>query len=230
MLDEAGASVLGRWLAAQSPVERALIEVGASAEATRSDPRGRPVLVGDPARPRLRLAYDGDGRLVKRLDERGTLHIAGEHYERLLTPEGVARVTKYLPDPYGGRWLLVPAEAKERARAPRPVPDGKVESEGQRPLRRMPDELWQQAGALLPESKDGAPGHGRERDLLDGILHVLRGDGDWKALPPTLGPPEALHDQFLRWRSAGFFQRLWQAGLGEHDALRTLDWARLLLK
>ncbi|MBI2939400.1 MAG: RHS repeat protein, partial [Chloroflexi bacterium] len=48
----------------------------------RYDPRGRPVLLGNPARPILRLAYDGTGKLVKRLDDRGTVHLIGDHYER----------------------------------------------------------------------------------------------------------------------------------------------------
>jgi len=50
-------------------------------------------------------------------------------------------------------------------------------------------------------------------------FNVLRTGCQWKALPKNFGSASAIHAHFQRWRHAGFFLRLWQAGLAEYDEL-----------
>lgn len=190
------------------------------AESVRADGRGRPVLLGDPARPALRLAYDGDGRLVKRVDDRGTLHLVGPHYEQLLAPDGRTRAQKYVPDPAGRRWRLVQ----------RPLPEGRAEQ--QRADVRLSEMLWARLEPVLAgEAGRAGPATAawEQRQVLEGVLHVLRAGGDWAALPARFGPPELLQARFAAWRGNGVWERLLQAGLREELARQTIDWSRWTL-
>ena len=60
-----------------------------------------------------------------------------------------------------------------------------------RTIWRIPDDLWAQLQPLLPPEKP--PGtNGRPvvpfRQVMDGILYVLRTGCQWKALPESMGP------------------------------------------
>jgi putative transposase len=92
---------------------------------------------------------------------------------------------------------------------------------------RIPDQLWTRIEPLLP-AKPPQPKGGRpwidDRQAMDGIFYVLRTGCQWKALPREFGAPSTVHDRYQRWRQAGVFERLWQAGLLEYDALKGIDW------
>jgi transposase len=92
---------------------------------------------------------------------------------------------------------------------------------------RIPDELWDRIEVLLPAKKPQPKG-GRpwipDRQAMDGIFYVLRTGCQWKALPRTIGAASTVHDRFQLWVEAGVFPRLWEAGLGEYDALQGIDW------
>src|SRR3989440_1061335 len=52
----------------------------------------------------------------------------------------------------------------------------------------------------------------------------------WKALDATrFCPGSTAHDRFQEWVKAGFFRKLWQAGLFVYDDLAGLDWDWLSL-
>jgi transposase len=57
-------------------------------------------------------------------------------------------------------------------------------------VKRMPDELWDEIGLILPPEKP-ANTIGRPavsfRKILDGILYALSTGCHWKALPRSLG-------------------------------------------
>ena len=92
---------------------------------------------------------------------------------------------------------------------------------------RIPDQLWSRIQPLLPAQgphpKDGRPWTD-ERQALDGIFYLLRTGCQWKALPREFGASSTVHDRFQLWRKAGVFERLWQEGLLEYDALRGIEW------
>jgi putative transposase len=92
---------------------------------------------------------------------------------------------------------------------------------------RIPDELWSRIQPLLP-AQGPHPKGGRpwtdERQALDGIFYLLRTGCQWKALPREFGASSTVHDRFQLWRKAGVFERLWQEGLLEYDALRGIEW------
>ena len=97
------------------------------------------------------------------------------------------------------------------------------------------DELWLKAGPLVPIKQrqlgrqyQRSPGAGRKpmpaRRIFSAIVYVLRTGCQWKALPREYGSASAVHQHFQDWQKAGFFLRLWQAGLAEYDGMQGIAW------
>jgi putative transposase len=96
--------------------------------------------------------------------------------------------------------------------------------------------LWQKVEPLIPKPQrdpnqeyQRQPGGGRKplppRQVFAGIVYVLRTGIQWKALPKErFGSSSAIHRYFLEWQAAGFFARLWQAGLVEYDEMSSIAW------
>lgn len=98
------------------------------------------------------------------------------------------------------------------------------------------DAFWQKVEPLIPcPERDAAtpykrkPGGGRKpmpsRQIFAAIFYVLRTGCQWKALPKEqFGSASAIHAHFTKWMRAGFFVRLWQAGLAEYDEMEGIAW------
>ncbi len=94
-------------------------------------------------------------------------------------------------------------------------------------IRSIPDDLWVEIAPLLGEEK--RPGtRGRPpvpfREVLDGILYVLRTGCQWKQLPREYGSGSTCHRRFQQWVSQGVFERLWIRLLERYDELRGIKW------
>ena len=97
------------------------------------------------------------------------------------------------------------------------------------------DDLWSKVEPLIPvrsrqpgreyQRKAGA---GRKpispRVVFAAIVFVLRTGIQWKALPREFGSSSAVHQHFQNWYKAGFFLKLWQAGLAEYDGMHGIAW------
>jgi len=86
---------------------------------------------------------------------------------------------------------------------------------------------WQRAEPLIPPREGKRkPGRPRQSDraMLGAILFVLRTGIQWNALPREIGAGTTVYDRFRLWLDAGFFQRLWEAGLAEFDELVGIEW------
>lgn len=96
-------------------------------------------------------------------------------------------------------------------------------------LWRMPDDLWEVCQRMLPPEKP--PGtRGRPvvpfRQVLDGILHVLRTGCQWKAVPREFGSGSTIHARFQEWTRRGVWRRLWAEQLRRYDRERGIGWDR----
>lgn len=92
---------------------------------------------------------------------------------------------------------------------------------------QIPDALWERMEPVLPNYKRSCKG-GRPRlplrNVVTGILSVLRTGCQWKAMPKVFGSGSALHAYFQEWVQRGVFRKLWRLALQEYDDLRGIDW------
>lgn len=97
------------------------------------------------------------------------------------------------------------------------------------------DPFWAVVEPLIPVRQRPAgqayqrkPGGGRKpmppRQIFAAIVFVLRTGCQWKALPKEHGSASAIHKHFQTWQAAGFFVKLWRAGLAEYDEMAGIAW------
>jgi len=97
------------------------------------------------------------------------------------------------------------------------------------------EQLWAKVEPLIPEKQreqgrqyQRKPGAGRKpmaaRQVFAAIVYLLRTGIQWKALPREFGSASAVHQYFQDWQKAGFFLKLWQAGLAEYDGMQGIAW------
>jgi transposase len=80
----------------------------------------------------------------------------------------------------------------------------------------LSDAAWQTIQPLLPtpapKKQKGRP-RMDDRQAMLAIWYKLRTGCSWKHLPRSLGAGSTIHDRYLEWQQAGFFDRLKQAGI-----------------
>jgi transposase len=85
------------------------------------------------------------------------------------------------------------------------------------------NEQWLNVEKLIPPCKRKPAGRGRpprqSREVLNGILWVLRTGAPWKDLPERYPPYQTCHRRFQQWARQGAFQRILHA-LAEDLRLR----------
>lgn len=94
-------------------------------------------------------------------------------------------------------------------------------------FHQISDALWERIELLLPIYKRSEKG-GRPRlyvrNVVSGILYVLRTGCQWKAMPRQFGSGSAIHAYFQEWVNSGVFEQLWRFALEEYDDLKGIDW------
>ena len=73
--------------------------------------------------------------------------------------------------------------------------------------RDLTDEQWSIVGPLIPEPKRREDGRGRpwkgKREVLNGVLYVLRTGSAWAGLPNQYPPYQTCHRRFQQWVRSG---------------------------
>ena len=73
--------------------------------------------------------------------------------------------------------------------------------------RDLTDEQWSVVGPLIPEPKRREDGRGRpwkgSREVLNGVLYVLRTGTAWAGLPNYYPPYQTCHRRFQQWVRSG---------------------------
>jgi transposase len=76
------------------------------------------------------------------------------------------------------------------------------------------DGEWAQLEGCMPGAKAGGrPAKYERREIVNGILYVLRTGGSWRMLPHDFPPWESVYGYFRRWCQAGVWRQV-------HDQLR----------
>lgn len=96
----------------------------------------------------------------------------------------------------------------------------------------VPDELWEVVEPLIPkvERRYRYPGRKRvpDRQVLAGILFVLKTGIPWEALPQEMGCGSGVTcwRRLREWQEQGVWQRLHEALLAKLNAAGEIDWQR----
>jgi transposase len=89
----------------------------------------------------------------------------------------------------------------------------------------LTNDQWARLQPLLPPEK---PQTGRpnldHRQIINGILWILRTGAPWEDLPARYGTRGTVSSRFYRWRKAGIWDRIFAALQAQADADGTLDW------
>jgi transposase len=90
---------------------------------------------------------------------------------------------------------------------------------------QLTDEQWDAVEPLIPRkaARTGRPPED-PREMLDGILWVLRTGAPWRDLPERFGPWQTVYDYFRAWRKGGVFDRVLEALQVRLDRQGKIDW------
>lgn len=79
----------------------------------------------------------------------------------------------------------------------------------------LTDAQWAFVEPLLPKPSKRADGRGRPwrdaREVLNGILWILRTGAQWSEMPRRYPPYQTCHRRFQQWRASGVMDRLLEA-------------------
>ena len=89
----------------------------------------------------------------------------------------------------------------------------------------LTDKQWARLEPHVPrrKTKVGRPA-ADYRQVVSGILWVLRTGAPWRDLPERYGPPGSVSSCFYRWRTAGVWERMLAALQQEAEAAGEIDW------
>jgi transposase len=96
----------------------------------------------------------------------------------------------------------------------------------------VPDELWEVVEPLIPkvERRYRYPGRKRvpDRQVLTGILFVLKTGIPWEALPQEMGCGSGVTcwRRLREWQEQGVWQKLHEVLLAKLNAAGEIDWQR----
>src|SRR5438552_2915547 len=101
----------------------------------------------------------------------------------------------------------------------------------------LPDDLWKRLEPLIPKPKENRHVQfaGRKptepRQILAGILFVLRTGIPWRWLPATNDFPcgQTCRRHLQQWHKAGVWQEIFERLLAELQATHKIDWYRALV-
>jgi transposase len=95
----------------------------------------------------------------------------------------------------------------------------------------LTDQEWQRLEPLLPPQKSAEAG-GQYRDhrqVINGILWVLRTGAPWRDLPGRYGPWGTCYSRFRRWSEQGIWESVLEHLQAQEDAAGGLDWREAAL-
>jgi transposase len=90
----------------------------------------------------------------------------------------------------------------------------------------LTDKEWARLEPLLPPQQPAEPG-GQYRDhrqVINGVLWVLRTGAPWRDLPERYGPWQTCYSRFRRWSEQGIWKSVLEQLQAQEDAAGNLDW------
>lgn len=89
----------------------------------------------------------------------------------------------------------------------------------------LTNEQWERIEALLPKAttKRGRPAQDH-RQLLNGMIWVLRTGAPWRDMPERYGKWTTIYSRFQRWRKTGVWERMFAELQTVLDVESNVDW------
>src|SRR5436305_11340288 len=90
----------------------------------------------------------------------------------------------------------------------------------------LTDTKWEKLRPLLPPQKawTGKPAKDH-RQIIEGILWVLRTGSPWRDLPSEWGPWQTYATRYYRWLHAGIWTRILEELQRQGDAAGEVEWS-----
>jgi len=93
----------------------------------------------------------------------------------------------------------------------------------------LTDAHWDRLEPLLPPQRHGKGTKGgrpsiNHRQIINGILWILRTGAPWEDLPVRYGKRSTVSTRYYRWCEQGIWERIYDALKAEADAAGELDW------
>jgi transposase len=95
--------------------------------------------------------------------------------------------------------------------------------------RLLSDAQWEMIEPLLPKlSSHGRPWR-NNRDVLEGILWVLKSGARWRDLPAQYPSASTCWRRLRLWEEEDVWLDIWRAFLGQLDQKQKLDWSETFI-
>ena len=93
----------------------------------------------------------------------------------------------------------------------------------------LTDAQWERLQPLLPAQRHGKGTKGGRpsldhRQIINGILWILRTGAPWEDLPARYGKRSTVSTRYYRWQEQGIWNRIYDALKAQADAVGELDW------
>ena len=74
----------------------------------------------------------------------------------------------------------------------------------------LTDEEWERIREYFPEREAGQKGRPRndDRQILNGILWIVRSGAAWRDLPERYGAWSTVYSRFAQWQEEGIFEKI----------------------
>lgn len=73
----------------------------------------------------------------------------------------------------------------------------------------LSDATWSKIEPLLPDNAGKRGGRFKDhRQVINGILWIIRTGAPWRDMPERYGPYQTCYDRFLRWQKNGVWQQI----------------------
>jgi transposase len=74
----------------------------------------------------------------------------------------------------------------------------------------LSDQAWAVIEPLLPKNQPGARRRD-DRQVISGIVHILKSGCRWKDCPASYGPPTTIYNRYNRWSRRGLWMHIFAA-------------------
>ncbi len=88
----------------------------------------------------------------------------------------------------------------------------------------LTDEQWERLQPLLPQKAQTGRPATDHRQIINGILWILRTGAPWRDLPERYGPWPTVASRFYSWRKLGLWDHIFAQVQTQADDAGRIDW------